>query len=150
MWNEALNHVRIKASSTLRRAECIYYPLAIHASSSIGCKADTTSEEADIGKDSPAKAFLPLDSPSKESKQPGVVEKETDTTKGVSPDATKPLAAPQGLSQKKEVPSKMEIILATLPMPAKKDFKGKGPESSEVALTQSTKAPVKDKIVIKK
>ena len=53
----------------------------------------------------------------------------------MSPDATKPPAAPQDLSQEKEVPSKMEIILATLPMPTKRDFKGKGPESLEVALT---------------
>ena len=44
----------------------------------------------------------------------------------------------------------MEIILATLPMPTKGDLKGKGPEASEVALTQSTKAPGRDKIIIKK
>ena len=44
----------------------------------------------------------------------------------------------------------MEIILATLPMLAKGDFKGKGLEASEAALTHSTKAPTKDKIVIKK
>ena len=34
-------------------------------------------------------------------------------------------------------------------MLAKGDFKGKGLEASEVALTQSTKAPTKDIIVIK-
>ena len=50
----------------------------------------------------------------------------------------------------KEVPFKMEIALAILPVPAKGDLKGKGPKSSEAALTQSTKAPTKDKIVIKK
>ena len=67
----------------------------------------------------------------------------------VASNATKPPAAPQDLSQEKEVPSKMEIILATLPVPAKGDLKGKGLESSEAELTQSTNAPVKDKIVIK-
>ena len=41
----------------------------------------------------------------------------------------------------------MEIILATLPVPTKGDLKGKGPEAT---LAQSTKAPRKDKIIIKK
>ena len=44
----------------------------------------------------------------------------------------------------------MEIVLATLHVPAKGDLKGKGPKALEAALTQSTKAPAKDKIVIKK
>ena len=44
----------------------------------------------------------------------------------------------------------MEIVLATLPMPAKGDLTSKGLEASEAALTQSTKAPAKEKIVIKK
>ena len=44
----------------------------------------------------------------------------------------------------------MEIVLATFPVPARGDLKGKGPEASKVALTQSTKALAKDKIVIKK
>ena len=44
----------------------------------------------------------------------------------------------------------MEIVLATLPVPVKGDFKGKGQEASEAALTQSIRAPAKDKIVVKK
>ena len=44
----------------------------------------------------------------------------------------------------------MEIVLTTLPVPAKGDLKGKGLEASEATLTQSTKAPAKDKIVVKK
>ena len=43
----------------------------------------------------------------------------------------------------------MEIVLATLPMPAKEDLKGKGPESSVATPVQSTKALAKDKLVIK-
>ena len=105
---------------------------------------------AKIGKDFPSKASLFLDSPSKKAKQPGVVEKEADTTKGVALDATKPPTTPQDLPQEKEVPPRKEIVLATLPMPAKGDLKGKGQEAIEAALTQSTKAPAKDKIVIKK
>ena len=50
-------------------------------------------------------------------------------------DATKPPTAPQDPTQEKAVPPKMEIILTTLPVPAKGDLKGKGLESSEAALT---------------
>ena len=60
VWNEALNQARVEASSSLRRAESVYYPPAIHASSSSRSKANTISEEADIGKDSPPRPFSPL------------------------------------------------------------------------------------------
>ena len=150
VWIKSLNQVGVEASSALRKAKSVYYPPAIRALSSANSKADTAFEEADIGRDSPAKVPLPPDSPSKVAKQPGVVEKESDTTKGMTHDATKPLAAPQNLPKEKEVFSKMEIDLTTLPVPAKGDLKGNGPESSEATLTQSTKAIVKDKIVIKK
>ena len=43
----------------------------------------------------------------------------------------------------------MEIVLATLPLPAKGDPKGKDQGSSEATVSQS-KAPLKEKIVIKK
>jgi len=71
-------------------------------------------------------------------------------TKGVAPNATKPPAIPQDPFKEKEVPPRMEIVLVTLPVPAKGDLKGKDQGSSEVALSQSAKAPLKDKIVIKK
>ena len=67
-WNKALNQAGVEASSALRRAESVYYPSAICTSGSASFKADPTSEVADIGKDSPAKAPLSLDSPSKEAK----------------------------------------------------------------------------------
>ena len=67
--------------------------------------------------------------------QPGVVEKEEDTTKGVAPDATKPPTIPQDPSKEKEVPLRMEIVLATLLVPTKGDLKGKGQESSKAALS---------------
>ena len=66
------------------------------------------------------------------------------------PNAIKSPAAPQDLPQEKEVPPKIEIVLETLLVPAKGDLKDKGPEASKATLTQSTKAPAKDKIVIKK
>ena len=65
VWNEVLNQAKVEASSALRGAESVYYPPTIHASSSSKSKADIVFEEADIGKDSPAKALLSSDSPSK-------------------------------------------------------------------------------------
>ena len=67
----------------------------------------------------------------------------------MAPNATKPSIASQDLPQEKKVPLRIEIVLATLPVLAKGNFKGKGLEALEVALTQSTKAPTKDIIVIK-
>ena len=65
-------------------------------------------------------------------------------------DATKPPVVPQDPLKEKEVPYTMEIVLATLPMPTKGDLKSKDSRSLEAALSQSTKAPPKEKIVIKK
>ena len=75
-------------------------------------------------------------------------EKEPEVTKEVAPDATKPPAAPQDSSKDKEA-SRMEIILASLLIPAKSDFKGANQGSSEVAVQQS-KVPPQGKIVIRK
>ena len=41
VWNEAFNQTGVDASSTLRRAESMYYPLAIRASGFLGSKANT-------------------------------------------------------------------------------------------------------------
>ena len=68
----------------------------------------------------------------------------------MAPNATKPLAVPQDPPKEKEVPSTMEIVLATLPLPAQGDLKSKDLESSEAALSHTTKGPPKEKIVIKK
>ena len=64
--------------------------------------------------------------------------------------ATKPPTTPQDPPKEKEVPSSMEIVLASLPLPAKGDLKSKDSRSSEAALSQSIKGPPKEKIVIKK
>ena len=150
MWNKGLNQTRVEASFTLRKAESVYYPPAICAPASASSKTDITSEVAELEKDSSDMVPLSSGSPSKEAEQLGVVVKEVDTIKGVAPDDTKPLTVPQDPLKEKEVPPKMEIILATLPMPAKGDLKGKDQGSSEAALSQSSKASPKDKIVIKK
>ena len=44
----------------------------------------------------------------------------------------------------------MDIVLATLPLLAKGDLKSKDSGSSKVALSQPTKGPPKEKIVVKK
>ena len=93
-WIESLNQARVEAFSIFRKTENVYYPLAIRVSSSANSKADTAFEEADIGRDSPAKVPLPPNSPSKVAEQLGVVKKESDTTKGMAPDTTKPPTAP--------------------------------------------------------
>ena len=53
VWNKALNQSRVEASSVLRKAESVYYPQAIHISSSSGSKADAPLEVANPEKSSP-------------------------------------------------------------------------------------------------
>ena len=127
--------------------ECIL-PLTIRASSSISSKADTPSKVVEPGKNSLYKVPPSSSSPPKEVEQPGVTEKEAEMTKGVAPNATKPLATPQDPINDNEA-LRMEIVLATLPLSAKGDPKGKDQGSSEAAVSQS-KAPPKEKTVIKK
>ena len=55
VWNEALNQARVEASSVLRKTESVYYPSAIHASSSSSSKVDTPPEVANLKKSSPNK-----------------------------------------------------------------------------------------------
>ena len=88
VWNGALNQAGVEASSALRRADSVYYPFAIHASSSSDPKVETATKEADTGEESPAKVLPFSGSPFKEAEQPEVVEKEVDTTREVAHDVT--------------------------------------------------------------
>ena len=74
--------------------------------------------------------------------------KAAEVTKGVVPDAIKSSTAPQDPTKDKEA-HRIEIVLATLPLPAKGDPKGIDQESSEVVVPQSKASP-HGKIVIKK
>ena len=123
VWYETPNQVGVKASSALRKEENFYYPKAICLHSSNNSKADTSSEVANPEKSGSEKAFPSSSNPPKVVKQPGVNEKEAEVTKGVPPDATKPSVAPQDSIKDNEA-SKMEIVLATLPISAKGDLKG--------------------------
>ena len=65
----------------------------------------------------------------------GLLKKRQTRPREWPPDATKPLTVPQDPFKEKEVPPKMEIVLATLLVLAKGDFKGKDQGSSMAALS---------------
>jgi len=58
--------------------------------------------------------------------------------------ATRPPAAPKDPSKGKEASENLEIVLATLPTPAKEDLKGKGLASTIAETVKCTKATGKD------
>ena len=132
----------------LKKAESVYYPPPIRASSSSIANPDAPLEVADPEKSNPSKVLPSSGSPPKVVEQLGVNEKVTEETKVVASDATKPLAVPQDPAKDKEAP-RMELVLATLPIPSKGDPKGTGQGSSEAIVPQS-QAPPHRKIVIKK
>lgn len=120
MWNEAFKQAGVEVSSVLRKAENVYYPPTIRASSSSGSKVETTSKDTDPNKDIPARALPSPNSPSKEVEQAGKVE----ITKEVALKANKPPTVPKD-SSKKKVSQSQEIVLATFPIPTKEDSKAK-------------------------
>ena len=147
VWNKALNHAGVQASSALRRAKNVFYPPAIRAlgpPSSSSPQAATVSKKADEDKGSPAKIPPSFTSPFKEAKQAKAIGKKKDTSKGVVPDATKPLATPKDPSKGRKTPQHLEIVLATPPMPAKDDSKGKGSTFTAAEISNSTKATRKE------
>ena len=62
------------------------------------------------------------------------------------PKAAKPPALPKDPSKGKEAFKNLEIVLATLLVPAKEDPKGKGPASTTTKTAKSTKATRKDNL----
>lgn len=152
MWNEALNQARVEAFSALRRAENVYYPLAICAPSPLSSSSPQTTtipKKVDEGKGSPAKISPSSSSPSKVEEQAKATEKEKESSKGVVLETTKPLVAPKDPSKGKESSKDLEIILATLPLPAKKDLKGKGPTSTTTEVIKPSKGTEKEKPPLK-
>ena len=102
VWNEALNQVRVEASSTLKRVESVYYPPAIQALGSSGLKVDTTPNEANNGKKSPNKALPSVQSSSKEVELPDGAEKPAEVPKEVAHDAILPPTYPKDPSKENE------------------------------------------------
>ena len=103
-----------------------------------------------MGKDSTTNVPTSSTQPVEEDEHPCVTGKEKNANQGVVPDAVKPPVVTQDPHANKEASKKMEIILATLPLPAKVDPASKGPKASEAASTQPIHGPPKDNIVIKK
>ena len=75
-------------------------------------------------------------------------DKVKEVSKEVATEITKPSDVPKDSSKEGVGPQSMELVLATLPIPAKEDPKGKDTTSSAATTTQPTKTP-KDKFVIK-
>ena len=138
VWDEALNQAGVEASSVLRMAESVYYPLPIHASSSSIANPDAPPEVANPEKSSPSKALPSFGSPPKVAKQLGANEKVTEETKVVASDATKPLTVLHDPAKEKEAP-RMELVLATLPIPSKGDPTsiGQGPLEATIPQLQA-------------
>jgi len=76
-----------------------------------------------VGKDSVANVPTSSNNPSEEGEQARVI----------APDTMKPPTITQDPPAGKEAPKKMEIVLATLPLPTKTDPASKGPEAPETA-----------------
>ena len=147
-WSEALNQAGVEASSVLRKAESIYYPLAIRPSSFADSKADLVSSEAGEIQDSPPKAPPAANTSSEETEQAEGVTKVGDVNKGVVQGFDLPLTAPKDPSKEKEASQNMELVLATLPIPSKEDLKDKTKVSSTAGNTQPPKDS-KEKLVIR-
>jgi len=149
VWKEALNQTGVEASSTLRRAKNVYYPLVIRAygpSSFSGPQVAIVSNKENEDKGSPAKIPPSPTSPPKEAEQVKATEKEKEKgpSKGVVPDTTKPLVAPKDPSKGRETSQHLEIVLATLPVPAKDDPKGKCLASTTAETANPPKATGKE------
>ena len=133
MWNEALNLVGVEASSTLRRVENVYYPLAIWALGSLVSQDDVAPKDPSSIDEILAKDLPPPSSPLKGAEQASVAEKEKENPKEVTFETTKPPAAPKDSSKGGVVSQSHELVLTTFPILAKEECKGKGPASSTVA-----------------
>ena len=122
----------------LKKAKSVYYPPPIRASSSSIANPNTPLEVADPEESNPSKVLPSSGSPPKVVEQLGVNEKVTEETKVVASDATKPPAVPQDPAKDKKVP-RMELALATLPIPSKGDPTsiGQGPLEATIPQLQA-------------
>lgn len=148
VWNETLNQAGIEAFFAFRRAENVYYPLAIRTPSppnSSDPQTTTVPEKANRDKGNPAKIPPSFSSPPKVAEQAKATEKEKDASKGVVPETMKPSVAPKDFSKGRESSKDLEIVIATLPIPAKEDPKGKDPASTTFEVIKLTKGTEKEK-----
>ena len=104
VWNEALNQTEVESSSVLRKIESVYYPPAIHTSSSSSSKIDTPPKVANPEKSSLNEVPPSYGNPPKATEQLGVNGKDVEVIKGVSPNATKPWLLPKILPKTRRHP----------------------------------------------
>ena len=94
MWDEALNRTGVESSSIIRKAENIYYPLAIRVSTSSSSKPVTPFEVAEPEKHNSDEVPPPPNSPSKLAEHPKASEKEIEATKEATPEINVSSAVP--------------------------------------------------------
>jgi len=148
VWDEALNQAGVKASSVLRKAKSIYYRPTIRLSSSLDSKADPVFSEAGEIQGIPSKTPPVANTFSKGAELAGDTTGVGDANKETVQGTELPPFVPKDLSQEKGTSQSMELVLATLDIPPKKDPKDKAHESTMAADTQLP-TDVKEKHVIK-
>ena len=85
VWVEALNQAGVEASSKLRRAESVYYPLAIQEPAPTSSKANTTPEVVGGDQVNDANDSTPTDKPAEGAEHFGALEKEKNEQLGNAP-----------------------------------------------------------------
>ena len=85
VWNEALNQAGVDAFSTLKRAENVYYPLALCVAGPSISQVDTAPKAPEPSKAAPASALPAPTVPSKEADQAGAMDKDNELTKDKVP-----------------------------------------------------------------
>ena len=107
-----------------------------------------TPNVASLIEETLSKDPLHSNSPQEVAEQAGPADKGKEVFKEVTLEMTKPSNTPKDSSKEGVGSQNIELVLATLPIPAKEDPKGKSSGSSKTATSQPTKTP-KDKLVIK-
>ena len=123
VWNEALNQTEVDASSTLRRAENVFYPLQVAGPSSFQAKAIPKTPEPSLVAFASALPFSTI--PPKKVDQASAIKKEKKPTKETIPELAKLPPMPKDSSKEKGASQSQELVLVTLPFVAKEDTKGK-------------------------
>ena len=135
VWNEDLNLAGVEASSALRRVVNVYYPPAFQAPGSSASPNDATPNVTSHIEEASSKDPLYSNSPQEVAEQADPANKEKEVSKKVAPEMPKPSDAPKDSSKEGVVSQSIELVLATLPIPAKEDPKGKGLASSAATTT---------------
>ena len=148
VWDEALNQAGVEVSSILRKPESIYYPSTIRPSSSSGSQADLVSSKAGEIQGNPSKVPPAANTSSKKAELAEDASGTGDANKETVQSTELPPPIPKDLPQEKKTSQGMELVLATLAIPPKKDPKDKDHESTKATDTQLPK-DTKEKLVIK-